>query len=69
MSPDELVDVGFDDAVELFVVVVVVVVVVSSSKQLSVSHTVQGLLHLSSLHMHVVTFPPCFIKKYSLPMQ
>ena len=58
MSPDELVDVGFDDAVELFVVVVVVVVV-SSSEQLSVSHTVQGLLHLSSLHMHVVTFPPC----------
>ena len=56
MSSDELVDVGFDDAVELFVVVVVVVVV-SSSEQLS--HTVQGLLHLSSLHMHVVTFPPC----------
>ena len=59
MSSDEPVDVGFDDAVELFVVVVVVVVVVSSSKQLSVSHTVQGLLHLSSLHMHVVTLPPC----------
>ena len=60
MSSDELVDVGFDDAVELFVVVVVVAaVVVSSSEQLSVSQTVQGLLHLSSLHMHVVTFPPC----------
>ena len=64
MSSDELVDDGSVDidAVEV-VVIVVVVVVVSSSEQLS--HTVQGLLHLSSLHMHVVTFPPCFIKKYS----
>ena len=52
---------GFVDGV-VVVAGVVVVVVVSSSSQLS--HIVQGLLHRSSSHMHVVTLPPCYILSY-----
>ena len=58
---DELDDVGFVDGV-VVVAGVVVVVVVSSSSQLS--HMVQGLLHRSWSHMHVVTLPPCYILSY-----